>query len=335
MVSLAVRHLSPRPLLALLWSLGLTLDSSAQAQSWINVSEIVTGTHQALPSSITKEPCGARCRSVFVATAARDDSHTQQPAPVFAGSWPALYTLGSATLADVGSGSLLWDPGAPYNGFDWQSMPVGRQARVSFSTDLHAGIAPDQLIVQTWATGSGTAVMSFGARVQLPATESRKVYLSLAVPQPTASVQVSRTSHDHGATQYHWPTRAHSRLAVDIYVNGLPVWNMEQAVLFPGRHSNLGGNPLRLKWGPALEGDRIRLFLGTLPAGSLHQVAVIFRGDTRASANTCRIYTGSGEDLQSCHAQRMALSLPTMRRNDGVMATPMQMRPDIVVEMQP
>lgn len=345
----AIRHSSPRSgapvprptrprvstLLALLLGLGSTLAPSARAQAWINVSELVTGTEQALPSVVTREPCGSRCRSVFVATAALDDSYTQQPTPVFAGNWPALYTLGSATLAGIGIGSALIAPGAPYTGFDWQSTPVGRQARINFSTDLYGGPIPDRLSVQTWATGSGTAVMSFGARVQLPATQSRRVYLSFAVPQVAASVQTSRTAHDNGATQHHRPTRAHSRVAVDVYVNGLPVWNMEQAVLFPGRHVNSGSNPLRLKWGPALEGDRIRLFLGTLPANSQHQVAVVFRGDTRASAGTCRTYTSAGEELQSYHAQHMSFSLPAMRRNDGAMATALQMRPDIAVEMQP
>jgi len=321
--------------MALLLGLGSMLAPNARAQGWINVSELVTGTEHPLPLAFTKEPCGSRCRSVFVATAARDDSYTQQPSPVFAGHWPALYTSGSATLAGIGIGSALFAPGAPYTGFDWQSTPVGRLARIDFSTDLYGSTVPDRLSVQTWATGSGTAVMSFGARVQLPATESRRVYLSFAVPQMVASAQSSRTAHDGGATQYHRPTRAQSRVAVDVYVNGLPVWNMEQAVLYPGRYVSTGNNPLRLKWGPELAGDRIRLFLGSLPANSLHQVAVVFRGDTRALAETCREFSDAGERLQSCHAQHMGFSLPAMRRNDGGMVTAAQMRPDIVVDMQP
>jgi hypothetical protein len=332
------RRASARTPAALIGALGCLLAASAQAQGWINVSELVTGTKHTMPAYFTKEPCGARCRSVFVAAVARDDGYTQQPTPVYAGSWPALYTTGSATLADIGTESALGAPGAPYTGFDWQSTPVAREARVDFNTALQPSLVPNRLNVQTWATGSGTAVMSFGARVQVPSTESRKVYLSFAMPQVAASVQTARRLINNGDTLRYWPTRAQSRLAVDVYVNGLPVWNMEQAVLFPSRHSDYNGNPLRLNWGPApaaLEGDRIRLFLGTLPAGSQHQVAVIFRGDTRAAAGTCRTYTSAGEDLQSCHAQRMTLSLPTMRRNDGAMAVAAQMRPDIVVEMQP
>lgn len=311
------------------------LAAPALAGTWLNVSEAVTGTSEALPPLISKAACGSRCRSVFTATVGRDDAYTQQPASAYISNWPAVYTAGSATLKGIALQSTVPAPGSNYDGFDVQTTSVERRSSVSFNTDVYGPTFGNSLVAQTWATGSGTALMSYGARLQVPAGQARKAYLSLAVPEAWATAFVARSSPGNGTTQHYWPSRAASRLAVDVYVNGLPVWNSEQAVLFPERFSDPYGTPMRLQMGPVLEGDRIQLFLGTLPAGSVHQVAVIFRADSRALAGTCRSYVSAGDNLQSCHTQRISLSLPAMRRDDGDLMTAVEMRPDIVVEMQP
>lgn len=318
------------------WALlcvGSTWAVPALAETWINVSEAATGTAEPLPPLIAKSACGSRCRSAFVAVVSRDGGYAQQPLPAFVSRWPAVYTPGSATLEGIAVQAAVPAPAAPYTGFDIQSYSVERRASVSFNTDPWGAAVANGLVVQTWATGSGTAVMSYGARVQ-PGTQARKAYLSLAVPTIGASAFTARKITG-GTLQRTWPTRAFSRVAMDVYVNGLPVWNREQAVLFPERAGNANGTPMNLSWGPEPAGDRIRLFLGTLPAGSQHQVAVIFRADSRALAGTCEMYASAGETLQSCHTQRMSLSLPSVRQDDGDLLAPVQMRPDIVVELQP
>ncbi len=309
----ALRRVAP-------WLAGLGLAGAAQAVL-IDVSEIVSGGGLSVampPDSVLGSPvsCTSACKHAQVASAGIDGSYTAVPGNEFATTWGPAFLASRPTLN--GFSRSLTIVGATDTVSSGGSVGVAQRAAVDF--DWTSAYDPRRLAVQTWRVGSGIATLSYAVQVNTPASGARRTYLSFAVPQAVNAYAF----RDGSATDYR-PNRVNARAAAEVFVDGLPVWAGEIDRVFPKRLQDWPPY-FDTNWGAALDGSRVDLHLGELPAGSTRHIAVVFRVELRADGE-CSVDTTTSPKLQTCHAHLQTLSIPATRI-DPVFAG---YRPDIQV----
>ena len=297
--------------------------AAAAALAWLaapagaasfNVSQLVNGSAEPWPFLLPGTPavdCGANCLYVNSAAAGMSNAYDLTPGPYVVGAWPPAYAGSVPGLAAVEESLAV---PLPNNGqvMDGGGIDVFQRANVEFAWQPLLG-GKRQMAVQTWKTGSGASTVSYALRVQTPAAGARRTYLEFRVPELRRGWSWAYYVGGPSGQQpiYTEPARLQSRSAVDVYVDGLPVWSSESNALRPKRFNPQGLNPLILDWDQPFGDDTVTLFLGTLPAGSARSVAVVLRTDLRTEAPTCKSDSdGYGTTLQRCHGQREAISLP-------------------------
>lgn len=302
-------------------SLALAFAGPASAV-YFNVSEIVTGTHQSdnsLPSA-PGVPCGSACAYVSTATVGMTQTYVVTPSSFTVDAWVPQWVFGGNVRAPASLTRSVGIAPAPGGLEQWAgAMGVHARARTLFDTAAGA-IEPNQVTVQTWKTGSGASTVSYAIRVT-PLSGSQPTYLQFAVPERRHAIQyaMSMMNYQYFKTD---PERVQSRTAVDVYVDGLPVWSSELNYLVPQRFTPLGNAQLALSWDQPLGGQPVTLFLGRLPSGTSRTVAVVIRADLRAEAPSCRTFTDVyGVSSQSCHSQREGVALPGVSNISGNFAT--------------
>lgn len=309
----------------LLVATAVALAGAARA-TVIDVSEIVNGHGSTVspPPGLLPPPvaCGGACRYAVVASAGIGNGYAPAPATQVAAAWAPSWNGSVPTLSPLTQDLPIV---RPLNAvLDGGSVGVGQFATVAFDWTGHSAV--QRLQVQTWESGAGVATLSHAIRIATPMGGARRTYLSLALPQPAVAMQPQL---DFDAASQTWiarkPVRMHARATVDVLVDGLPVWSGEVSQLLPRFPV---AQPIGLSWGGALDGSRLDLYLGQLPALSTRHVAVIFRTEQRVEGVACS-QQGSDPAMRRCHAQSQSLTLP---------ATPMDpagsfagVRPDVQV----
>ncbi|MFT3818498.1 MAG: hypothetical protein QM750_12820 [Rubrivivax sp.] len=317
------RHLRARaaalaaPSLAAL--LAAVLAPSAGAASF-NVSQLVNGVAEPWPLYLPGTPtadCGANCLYVNSAAAGMSNSYDLTPGPYVVGGWPPAYAGGVPGLASVAEELAV---PLPNNGqtMDGGGIGVHQRANVEFAWQPLLG-GQRQMAVQSWKTGSGAGTVSYALRIQTPAAGAKRTYLEFRVPALRRGWQLAYTMGGPSGYEYIYTqaTRLQTRSAVDVYVDGLPVWSSASNALQPKRFNPPGLNPLILDWDQPLVDDTVTLYLGTLPAGSVRSVAMVLRTDLRTEAPTCKNSHENGTTYQRCHSQREAISLPADSVSSG------------------
>ncbi|WP_326539785.1 hypothetical protein [Pseudorhodoferax sp.] len=331
-------HPARTPLALLLPLLPLmTMPFTAPAlAATINVSQLVTGTAEAtptyLPGSIINA-CSSACRYVNVASAGASTAYDITPGPYVVGAWPPAWGSAVPGLASVDE-TLAITPPSGGQTMDGGATGVLRRAEVRFDFMPLVG-SVRRMAVQTWKTGSGASVVSYGIRLVTPPGNARRTYLEFVLPTATRGWQEAYYVGGPSGYQpfYTTPERLQTRQAVDVYVDGLPVWSSASNLLLPKRFNPPYSQRLRLDWDrPLTGGDTTTLFLGTLPAGQSYALTVVLRTDLRIEAPTCKNDSEYGVSYQRCHSQVEALSLPA--RSTGVTTGPYQVttyKPDLRV----
>jgi hypothetical protein len=309
---LSLRRLSP---LAACCSLLLAAAGPAAAATY-NVSELVLGTAQPLPPAPWIGATSASsCRYASVSGAMMANGYTIWPGAYATNGWPVSFSA-TPPLYDPAQVQLVVpDPpaGQAYDTLFGDPLPRQR-ARVVFSASAAMPASARQLDVQTWRSGSGASAASYAVRIEAPAGPARPTFLSFGVPTPVR--ESKRAGHIAGPSGQQpftiYPKRMQARSIVDVYVDGLPVWSSESLLLMPQRRSDPWGQT-EISWGPALDGSRATLFLGSLPAGSVRTAVIVLRSDVRADASACDVEPNQflGVDLRRCNAEAEGLSLPT------------------------
>jgi len=297
----------------------------------VNVSELVTGVAEPLPAHPgNRVDCTSLCRYAAASGVGMSDSYTTAPGPYQLGAWPVLFSSGKKGF--IGLEESLPTP-APPTGQVAEVLSSGRLQRAA--VDFDSGRVRDgvrRLSVQTWKTGSGAATASFAVRITTAADGPRRTYLEFTVPTLIRSELLAwnLTSPSGNENTYSYPRRLQTRSAVDVYVDGLPVWTAQRNQLEPQRYGALFWWPLDLDWGHALptasqplNPAAATLFLGTLPGKTTLTVVVVMRTDVRVEAPTCRSQTEFGVTTQRCNVRYEGLSLPaTAAASQFQLATP-------------
>lgn len=315
----------PRTLLA---AAAAALPALAPA-ALIDVSQIVLGVVEpAVVHGGPITPCGQNC-SYLQQSGANLESSYQIVAPPPPTTWPAFFgpsLPGGFGVASDSSVLQALQPGVHYPPF-WPAPQPGAAVR-------WGGLpAVNQLSVETWKSGSGAAVSTYAIRITTPPDgPARRTYIDFEVPLLTRHEQRAYkfTPPPNPQTVTYDPRRFQSRAAVDVYVDGLPVWSSEDVRLLPQRYDLPFYAPLREQWDRPLDGSLTTLYLGTLPPRSTRTAVVVLRNDLRTDAPDC--FTGfdaqQGDTLYSCDGRSEHLSLPDQWVTNGGIASP---RPAIQV----
>jgi hypothetical protein len=293
-------------------ALGATLAPPARAASYFDVSQLVLGATQltpVLPGSVPV-PCGSACQYVITSSAGLDSSYTPEPGPYMANAWPPVFGTSLPGIGTVDETGTLPPPANGTDTLDGGSLGVNRRSAVDFSSQPVLS-GSRKMSVQTWKSGSGASVVGIAIRINTPSSGSKPTYLEFDVPVLARGFRdayfVGGPSGDQPI--YTDPKRAQTRSAVDVYVNGLPVWSSQSNHLRP-RRDNDSQDVQLLQWGPKLEDDKVTLYLGRLPAGSTRTVTMLIRTDLRVDAPTCKHDTEYSVGYERCHVQMESLTLP-------------------------
>ena len=283
------------------------------AAASFNVSQLVTGSAQNwplfLPGSAPAVPCGSDCQYVTTSVTGMSNSYTPTPSPYTAGAWPPVYAGSPPGVAAVSEALAVALPPAGQV-LDGDALGVQQASEVRFDS-LPLLNTVRRLAVQSWKTGSGASAVSHGLRINTPAVGPKRTYLEFRVPALLTSWVVPKKLG--GPSGFEWvyteAERLQTRAAVDVYVDGLPVWSSAVHRLQPKRWG-AELNPLRVDWGQPLADDLVTLYLGQLPAGSSRTVAVVMRAESRIEAPDCVSATEYGTTYRRCYALREGMSLP-------------------------
>jgi hypothetical protein len=153
----------------------------------------------------------------------------------------------------------------------------------------------NQTVTRANPSGSGAAAaaMAYHVRVQNINAEARDYFIRFVAPKPLRIVTVA---YSVGGTYLEEPMPVaqeygKSRSAVDVLVNGLPVWSTAANYFYPENYD--GGqyaspySSIDANWGYASEDDQYKIFVGRFDAGVTFTVDFIVRADAVARAPKC------------------------------------------------
>lgn len=298
----------------------LLLNAAPAGAQAVNVSRLVLGgtNNQTQPQgSATPIPCQS-CSYATVYAAGMNAGYSSQVGPLLANGWPPQHGVtlaGAASVLDnVGIGVVPTGRVA-----DGGIVGAEQRARTRLDKSQFTANPVREVAVQSWRSGSGLAVASHSVTITTPAAASGSVptYVTLAIPRHRRGIQnayaVSSTTGDY---YYERPQRMQAGSAVDVYVDGLPVWSASSQVLVPGRYTPpLATNQLYLRWGETLSTiaeSTVTLFLGYLPSGSTRNLTMVMRSEAHLDAEDCKYTSSQGQALWRCHSQVEALTLPAV-----------------------
>lgn len=297
---------------AALAAAALALASSAHAD--INVSQLVLGVQEPMPAaSWFGVPCGTACRYTTVSGTQMGNGYAAWPGDLTHAAWPVFPATMQPTYSSV-QDELAVAPPPPGSQNVGLAGGVRQRSRVAFSPSITDPASARQLDVQTFASGTGASVLSYAVRIEAPAGPARKTFLRFAVPTLVRDgIHASQTAGPSGQQPVvTWPKRLQARTAVDVYVDGLPVWSSESMRLQPRRYKPDTPGELVPGWGSPMDGGTATLFLGSLPALSVRTAVIVMRSDLRVDAPTCHTdHLAYGTDLRRCDAQLEGLRLPS------------------------
>lgn len=292
---------------------------------YFNVSQIVLGTAEpSIGLPLVPTVCAGACAYASTSGVQMNGSYTIWPGDYAMAQWPPTYIGLAPAYPSVQESLHLPSPpvGAHNVGL---LIGVRERAQVTFSVAPQDPPSARQLDVQTWKTGSGASAASFAVRISLPAGPARPAFLRFEVPQLVRdweyAKQIAGPSGNQPLTTM--PKRLQARSAVDVYVDGLPVWSSQSLRLLPQRYNPTLPGTVDLATGPALNGGMVTLFLGTLPAGSVRTAVIVLRSDLRVDAPTCHTESNAAfSDPHRCDAQIEGLSLPSKSSSPWYWHTP-------------
>ena len=260
-----------------------------------------------------------------IAIAPRNIDWTEEAqSPIVQGSWASF------DYWQAGHARIAGDPFAfyvkPWSQVNWTDAPLLPDITRLLSTpaptsSLKYGspyyqlakvdMSPNPRFVQsrTFATGSAESAANYSIRVSHGSAQPLDYFIYLYHPKILTGVQAAYTLQPGGpggpggTYLYKHPSSAGSRAAVDVLVDGLPVWSTESAYMYPEGTADYPWDKLFTKWGnPVVDNGTTKLYIGRIPAGKVVSVSLIVRTDVKADASQCGTENGgyNSADTQRC-----------------------------------
>ena len=148
-----------------------------------------------------------------------------------------------------------------------------------------------QLQSRTFTTGWAVAAGNYSVRTEHYSSMALDYFILLNHPKYLRSIQAAYDlvpGSNGGTYLYKKPTSARARAAVDVLVNGLPVWTSESTYMFPEGTASYAWDKIETTWGNTVTANgQTRLYLGKLNAGASITITFIVRTDVHAVADQC------------------------------------------------
>jgi hypothetical protein len=272
--------------LALVGALSSAAGMAAAAQ--LNVSQIATGTSTSINWTVELgEPnaTGWSLSYFSLATASIDSETSTYFAP---DPWSAGMTAGPGYPSLTRSKPMVnYTQGNSQFVYDRKNS---RLANVNMASPAPRTV--DAEVYDGGASGGAAeARLSYRAQISNTTKEKLDYFLDLKVPtmlranQPAYDLCCSGDSNG-GTYSYHKPKSWKTQAAVDLLVDGLPVWSSEQTALYPDSPSS-PFDEFDIAWGQANGPSTTTLFLGRLAPGQSISVSFIVRTDAVGLAPDC------------------------------------------------
>ena len=111
-----------------------------------------------------------------------------------------------------------------------------------------------------------------------------------------------------------FPNAARARAAVDVLVDGLPVWSSESTYMYPEGTASYAWDKRLTSWGNTLvDNGETKLYLGKLYPGQSITITFVVRTDTFVNADSCGTAYGIGfnvPDQKTCFDLSQTVDLP-------------------------
>jgi hypothetical protein len=185
----------------------------------------------------------------------------------------------------------------------------------------------------TFSTGWATAAVNYSARVEHSSSTPLDYFILLHHPTLTrgvaagSSLQPGGPGGSGGTILTKWPDSARSRTAIDVLVNGLPVWSSESTYLYPEGNAQNPTDRRETSWGnPVTTGEQTKLYLGKLSAGSSLNITFIVRTDAHATAPDCGTWYSANYDYTYNHEWRCFQVNESVQLNGTTSGNPVSFR---------
>lgn len=291
--------------------------AAVQAKKY-NVSDLVHGgTAQNYPKKKLfdfgpKVACGTRCTYSLVSSARMVNTTSTTAGTVAVNAWPPVLALANGVPPTISKDLAVPED---FDDDDGHHVYEGGNVRQRASvTQPATTLGLREVSSESYASGSGSAVMVYNARVST--SDTRFWYIDFRPAKLENAVinafEVGGPSGEEPMTNY--PDWSAMRATMDIYVDGLPVWSGERSHhLLPEFANQVLPPTFEFAWGQRLDGKGKRtLFLGQVPSDSVMNITLVVRVEERVSAPDCPTdYEAFPEPLfrHRCHSQRQTLYL--------------------------
>jgi hypothetical protein len=270
-----------------------------------------------------------------IAIAPRSIDWTEEAnAPIVIGSW-ATFDYWQVGHARIHADTMDWYVN-PWSQVNWTSSPTSpntmRQlvtppptSSLKYSSPYYqlakVDMTPNPKIVQsrTYSTGSAQSAVNYSIKVSHGSAQPLDYFIYLYHPKILTGVQAAYTLQpggpggSGGTYLYKFPTTASSRGAVDVLVDGLPVWSNESMYMYPDGTAEWAWDKLFTKWGnPLVDNGTTKLYIGRIAANTIVNVSLIVRTDVKAVASQCGTEYGGWNyaDTQHCFDLTQSVQLP-------------------------
>lgn len=269
----------------------LSIAGSAAAATQLNVSQIATGTYSSLNWSVELGQANVGGWGLSYFSLATGDIDTDASAYFAPDPWSAAMTTGpgypSLTRSkptqnyQQGNSQFEYD----HNTSRLATVEMGSATAKTVDAEVYDGGA---------SGASADAVLSYRAQVTNTTAQTLDFFLDLKVPtikrgsQPGYDLCCSGDSNG-GTYAYHKPKSWNAQAAVDVLVDGLPVWSSEQTALYPNITGGTPFDEVDVDWDKANGPGTTTLFLGRIAAGKTLAVTLVVRADANDLAPDCGI----------------------------------------------
>lgn len=266
--------------------------SRASAATQLNVSQIATGTYSSINWAMELGGANVGGWSLGYFSLATADIDTDASAYFAPDPWSAALTTGPGYPSLTRSKATQnYSQGGAQFQYDQSSS---RLAEVDMASSTGKTVTAD--VFDGGASGaSADGVLSYRAQVSNTTAQTLDFFMDLKVPTMKRSAEpgydLCCAGDSNGGTySYHRPKSWNAQAAVDVLVDGLPVWSSEQTALYPDTGNS--GDPfdeLDIAWDQPNGPSTTTLFLGRIAAGKTISVTFIVRADANDLAPDCGI----------------------------------------------
>lgn len=253
--------------------------------------------------------------------------------------WPggaiySYYQMGRARIQSEtsdyfapGPWSAAWQNSPSYPAFSRHADTPAATQQLTWASPYYSlakvdmGSTPKRVQSRNFSTGWARSAVNYSVRVEHTSATPLDYFVVLQHPKFLLGVQAAYTLQPGGpgggggTYLYKSPDAARARAAVDVLVDGLPVWSSESTYMYPDGDASYPWDKRLTSWGNTpVDNGQTKLYLGKLQAGKAITITFVVRADTYVDADNCGTSYGgwNSPDEKRCFDLTQTVELPTL-----------------------